>query len=150
MTGEPHSLVSLFLLSLITKPMEIITRVQYENACEVIDDVAGTVSVWHKTEDDAARLFPDDEYIAHLRWLADYVRNDFQEIEYSPKELFERCVMEVVELLDSDGSLYLKQYRSFLFHNQQILFAINRHLGMCWIFDCHVEEAVRRKRSRRK
>lgn len=128
----------------------IITRSEFESACDIVDDVSGTASINHCTEEKAARLFPSDPYVEYLRWLEEYLPDPIDPKLDPAPFVFERYVKEVMELLEHDGTLYLEGYRSYLFSKTQIRTAINDYMGMAWISDHHVSEAVKRKRSRRK
>lgn len=124
-----------------------ITRTVFQNACNALDDVAGTMSVSRCIEQDAARLFPTDDFVAYLDWLHDLILEDLPISEMTPCQRYESAVNDVIEVLEPDGTLYLEDYRTYLDSDKQILFAINRHLGMAWIHAPHVREARKRKRQ---
>lgn len=127
----------------------IISRAEFEDACHYVDEISGTMAICHTTEEKAARLFPNDDYIQYLEWLRNYIKNDEFYYELNDaKRRFEAYVNEIVDMLDPDGSLYVQEYRAVLVNEQQILYALNRHFGMAWIFDVHVREAVKRRRQR--
>lgn len=125
----------------------IISRTEYQNACDTVDCVSGTMSVSRCTEANASRHFPSDPYLEYLNWLDEYRRDElaYQEL-LAPHVVFERYVNEVFSLLEPDGSLYIPDYRAFLKDMVQIRNAINWHLGMAWISDHHIREAIKRKR----
>lgn len=126
----------------------IISRTEYQNACDTVDDVSGTVSVVRCTENNASRLFPSDPYLEYLDWLNEWSGGDDALLEIIPIHIkFERYVNRVFSLLEDDGSLYIPDYRTFLTDKSQIMNAINLYFGMSWVFSIHVVEAIRRKRE---
>lgn len=126
----------------------LISRSEFQLGCDLVDSVSGTISITRCTENNAARLFPSDPYLEYLQWLGEYVRDENAYLELMPADrLFEVHVNEVLNLLEVDGSLYIPEYRSFLATHLQIRTAINFHLGMSWISDRHIQEAIRRKRQ---
>lgn len=130
-----------------------ITRTEFDSACSLVDGVSGTVTVKRCTEDGAARRFPNDEYLAYLEWVDNLNAEGTPESPYadlSPANRFERNVGEVMTLLETDGTLYLEGYRTFLAEDKQIAYVLNQYHGMAWIHTGHVTEAVKRKRQRRK
>lgn len=128
----------------------IISRTEFIACCNVLDSVSGTMSVKHCTEQDAARLFPSDEFMEYLRWL-DYFNAlmvDDTDHAIAPIETrFENGVNEVVTLLDPDGKLYLPEYRTFLEHPHHIRLAIHQYFGKVWLMESQILEAIRRKRQ---
>lgn len=124
-----------------------ITRTVFQNACNAVDDIAGTMSVSRCIEQDAARLFPTDDFMAYLDWLHDLITEDLPCEDMTPAQRYESAVNDVLEVLEPDSTLYLEDYRTYLDTDKQILFAINRHFGMAWIHAPHVKEARKRRRS---
>lgn len=131
----------------------LISRPEFMHACDLVDSVAGTAAIKRCTEDNAGRYFPTESYLDYLAWLDELNISGTPESPYNdlpPLSRFERGVMEAMGKLEGDGSLYLEDYRMFVSDEKQILFALNRYFGMAWIHDHHVNEAIRRKRQRRK
>lgn len=131
----------------------IISRTDFDHAIDIVDSVSGTVTVTRCVEDGAARHFPNEKYLEYLKWLDSLNREGIPESPYadlSPANRFERNVAEVMILLENDGSLYLGDYRTFIFEDKQIAYVLHQYYGMAWVFTQHVSEAVKRKRSRRK
>lgn len=129
----------------------IISRSDFDCACDIVDSVSGTVTVTRCVEDGAARRFPNEKYLEYLRWLDSLNRDGIPESPYadlSPANRFERNVSEVMILLENDGSLYLSDYRTFLQEDKQIAYVLHHYYGMAWIFTQHVNEAIKRKRRR--
>lgn len=125
-----------------------VTRAEFLSACQCVDDVSGTMSVKRCIENDTARLFPNDDFLAYLHWLHDMIIDELPFEQMTPLQRFESGVNDVLEILEPDGTLYLEDYRAYLDSEKQILFAINRHFGMAWIHAPQVHEAIVRKRQR--
>jgi hypothetical protein len=130
----------------------IISRSEFALACDHVDAVSGTVTVKRCVEDGAARLFPNENYLDYLDWIDDLNREGLSEDaqdELPPIARFEKAVSDVYKRLEKDGSLYLEDYRMFVSEKFQILYALNIHYGMSWVFINHVVEAIARKRQRK-
>lgn len=130
----------------------IITRTEFQEACDCVDAVSGTMTITRCIEESTARRFPNDHYLIYLEMIDQLNANGVPDSPYAsltPTHRFERNVSEVMALLESDGTLYLQEYRTFLKEDKQIAFVLNQYYGMAWIMKNHVNEAIIRKRQRR-